>query len=99
MSFHKIVEIYFTDGLSKKFINKVYGLTTDTIYQNNNNQGNNGGNMNMDTNNNFYYGSFVYPNFYQSLGFDNNQFQYFDQQQLFNPYNYPAPHQRLDFNS
>merc|ERR1712151_224839 len=98
MCYHKIFNMHFKeDGGIKRFINKIYGLTPDTMYTTTTTSSS-VNNNNMDMGNNFYYGNFVYPQFYGGLNFQEHNY-YYDQQQIFNAYNYSPIHTRLDFNS
>jgi len=101
LCYHKLLEEYFSDDPSevKRFINKVYGLTPDTMYTSSTvTSGQIVNNNNMDMGNGMYYPGFVYPNFYNGMGFQDTSAYYYDQQQLFNPYNYTPIQGRLDFN-
>jgi hypothetical protein len=90
LCYHKILDDYFEKDESelKRFVNKVYGLTQDTMYTSSmvtsSTMVNNNG---MDMIGGMYYPGFVYPSFYNNMGFQDNGGYYYDQQ-LFNAYNY-----------
>lgn len=95
LCYHKMAELYFQDGVAKKFVNKIYGLTHDTAYVTSSSDNRT---QSQDMNNNFqYYQNFMYPpQFYPGMDFGGNGGFYMDQNQMFNPYNFPGTNQRLD---
>lgn len=100
LCFHKMVDLYFKDGVAKKIFNKVYGLTHDTAYISTTTSTNT--NNNIDMTNNYYNQYFNYMPYYNTMNFQDNSNYYIDQtQQMFNPYNFPNSNgmQRLDFGS
>lgn len=98
LCFHKIISLYYKDGIAKKFNNKVYGLTHDTSYITTSSDQRS---MSSDMTNNYYNQYFAYSPYYNSMNFQDNSNYYLDQQQMFNQYNFPNANglQRLDFGS
>lgn len=88
MCYIKLKELYFKEEKdAKKFLNKIYGLTPDTMYSSTTTSSNIT-TSNMDMNNNFYYGQMMYPQLYNGFNFNDMHNYYYDQQQQVFPYAY-----------